>query len=109
MRKIQLPRVLFIALLASAGVAPAFARDAAPQDAAAQAQPQAAASQDEAHKNWWAELDVDGDGRLSANEAAAMQNVAKIFPAADADHDGQLTVEEYKAWLAANAGEAGKQ
>ncbi len=108
MRKIRIPLVLSAALLASIATTFAFA-----QDAAAQAQPQppdkAAASQDDGHKNWWAELDVDGDGRLSANEAAAMENVAKIFPAADADHDGQLTVEEYKAWLASSGGEAGKQ
>lgn len=108
MRKIRTPLVLSAALLASIATTSAFAQDAAAQ---AQAQPQdkAAPRQDEGHKNWWAELDADGDGRLSANEAAAMENVAKIFPAADADHDGQLTVEEYKAWLASNGGEAGKQ
>lgn len=110
MRKIRTPLVLSAALLASSTTMSAFAQDAAVQ-AQAQAQPQdkAAPPQDEGHKNWWADLDADGDGRLSTNEAAAMENVAKIFPAADADHDGQLTVEEYKAWLASNGGEAGKQ
>lgn len=107
MRKIRIPLVLSAALLASIATASAFAQGAA--QAQAQTQDTAAASQDGGHKNWWAELDADGDGRLSANEAAAMDNVAKMFPAADADHDGQLTVEEYTAWLASNGGEAGKQ
>ncbi|MBN8717125.1 MAG: EF-hand domain-containing protein [Stenotrophomonas sp.] len=107
MCKIRTPLILSAALLATIVTTSAFAQDAA--QAQSQPQDKAAASKDDGHKNWWAELDVDGDGRLSANETAAMENVAKIFPAADADHDGQLTVEEYKAWLASNGGEAGKQ
>jgi hypothetical protein len=31
-----------------------------------------------------------------------MQSLAKVFAKADADADGELTQDEYKAWLAAN-------
>ncbi len=31
-----------------------------------------------------------------------MQSLAKVFAKADADADGELTRDEYKAWLAAN-------
>ena len=31
-----------------------------------------------------------------------MESLAKVFPAADADANGELSQDEYKAWLAAN-------
>ncbi len=40
-------------------------------------------------------LDADGDGRLSAAEAAEWRE--SVFGAMDADDDGQLTREEYMA------------
>lgn len=52
-----------------------------------------------AKKNW-STLDVDNNGSLSASEAASMGSLAKVFGKADADADGQLTQDEYKAWLA---------
>ena len=54
-----------------------------------------------ARKNW-SELDVDANGSLSAGEAASMQSLTKVFAKADANADGELTQDEYKAWLAAN-------
>ena len=50
----------------------------------------------------WADLDGDGNGNLSAGEAAAMPSLSKVFAEADADKDGELTPDEYRAWFAAN-------
>ena len=50
----------------------------------------------------WSDLDGDGNGHLSVTEAASMPSLAKVFTEADADADGQLTQDEYKAWLASN-------
>jgi len=50
----------------------------------------------------WADLDGDGNGNLSASEAAAMPTLAKVFSEADADKNGELTPDEYRAWFAAN-------
>lgn len=50
----------------------------------------------------WADLDGDGNGNLSAGEAATMPSLSKVFAEADADKDGELTPDEYRAWFAAN-------
>ena len=42
------------------------------------------------------------------NTAASMRQVAKVFAKADADANGELTQDEYKAWLAANGKTKGK-
>lgn len=98
--------------LASAMAAPAaFAQSAAttPQDPAAQAAPQqapvtqAAPAVAPAQKTW-SELDANGNGSLSATEAAPIESLAKVFGKADKDGNGELTADEYKAWLAANGG-----
>jgi len=51
-------------------------------------------------KKSWSTLDVDSNGSLSASEAASMGSLSKVFGKADADADGELTQDEYKAWLA---------
>ena len=51
-------------------------------------------------------LDANGNGSLSVTEAAPIESLAKVFPKADKDGNGELTAEEYKAWLAANPGKA---
>lgn len=48
----------------------------------------------------WADVDADGNGNLSREEAASVQSLAQSFDEADADSDGQLTPEEYKAFVA---------
>ena len=59
-----------------------------------------------AKKNW-SDLDVDKNGTLSLTEAASVQSLSKAFAAADANADGELTQDEYKAYLAASGkGEA---
>ena len=97
--------------LASAVAAPAaFAQSAptatqdpaaqpAPQQQATEAAPQAAPAQ-----KTWAELDANGNGSLSASEAAPIDSLTKVFAKADKDGNGELTADEYKSWLAANGG-----
>ena len=98
--------------LASALAAPAaFAQSApaTPQDPAAQAMPQQqvpteAAPPSAPAQKTWAELDANGNGSLSASEAASIESLTKVFPKADTDSNGELTADEYKTWLAANGG-----
>ena len=46
----------------------------------------------------WADLDADGDGKLSATEAAGIERLGDGFGDADADGDGLLTAAEYNDW-----------
>jgi len=102
--------------LASALAAPgAFAQTAPadPQDPATQATPQQqpteAAPQAAApaqKTKTWGELDANGNGSLSAIEAAPIESLSKVFPKADKDGNGELTADEYKAWHAANGGKS---
>jgi len=48
----------------------------------------------------WADLDVDGNGTLSKTEAGNLQSLAQVFDEADTDRDGELTPDEYKAFVA---------
>jgi|GEM_PF-1903672 len=48
----------------------------------------------------WADLDTDHDGNLSRTEAQAVDSLSQAFDSADADKDGMLTADEYKAYLA---------
>ncbi|ALN63996.1 MULTISPECIES: hypothetical protein [Lysobacter] len=68
------------------------------QDAAATsaAQPTAAAPQ----KKSWADVDGNKDGNLSKTEAAAVPALGQVFEQADADANGALTPDEYKAYVA---------
>jgi len=95
------------------GDATAATQDAAAtatQDATAATQDTAATATQDAmgqasgqpQKKNWSDLDVDKNGTLSVTEAASVQSLAKAFTEADANADGQLTQDEYKAYLAAN-------
>jgi len=48
----------------------------------------------------WSELDTNGDGNLSKSEAEPVDSLSGAFDSADADKDGMLTADEYKAYLA---------
>jgi hypothetical protein len=50
----------------------------------------------------WSQLDADQNGTLSKTEAASVSSLSTVFDQADGDRDGALTVDEYKAYLAAN-------
>jgi Ca2+-binding EF-hand superfamily protein len=47
--------------------------------------------------------DLDGDHRLSRDEAARVPELQAAFDRIDADHDGQLTRDELRAWRARQA------
>jgi Ca2+-binding EF-hand superfamily protein len=51
--------------------------------------------------------DTDGNGMLSRQEAAALPRLAERFDAIDANHDGQVTFEELRAFHQAHAGKRG--
>jgi len=115
-----------IALLLAAGAAlslPAMAQSAA-QESAATAQAQAAQAQQAAAQagaaadqassaagqaaaqangggQTWASLDTDGNGTISKSEAQANAGLAQVFDQADANKDGELTPDEYKAYVQA--------
>ena len=48
----------------------------------------------------WSQLDTDSNGSLSKSEAAAVSSLGTVFDKADANADGALTADEYKAYLA---------
>ena len=48
----------------------------------------------------FAELDKNGDGTISRDEAAAHKGLAKHFDAIDANKDGKLTKDEMQAYRA---------
>jgi hypothetical protein len=96
-----------IALGAALAMPVAFAQDATPTDPAAQAAPTAApAPAAEPKQVTWADLDTDKNGSLSKAEVATVPELAQSFDAADANADGQLTAEEYKAHAAKASGAA---
>lgn len=120
-----------IALLLAAGAAlslPAMAQSTA-QDSAATAQAQAAQAQQAAAQagqaadsasqaagqasaqangggQTWASLDTDGNGTISKSEAQVNAGLAQVFDQADTNKDGELTPDEYKAFVQAQQGAA---
>ncbi|MDR6992952.1 EF-hand domain-containing protein [Luteimonas sp. 3794] len=55
----------------------------------------------------WADLDADGDGKLSQAEAAGLEGLAQVFSEVDADGDGFITPEEYRDFVNRQAAGAG--
>ncbi len=119
----QRTRKPLIALLVAAGslmAAPAFAQSA--QESAAQAQAQAAQAQQAASQagqaadqasaqasgggQTWASIDTDGNGTISKSEAQVNAGLAQVFDQADTDKNGELTPDEYKAFVASQQGGA---
>ena len=52
------------------------------------------------------EIDDDGDGLLSTDEALALFNYMFPFQKLDVNHDGMLTMKEFKQIAAAKLGNA---
>ena len=48
--------------------------------------------------------DTNGDGMISKQEAAALPHLAANFDAIDANHDGQVTLDELHAFMKAQHG-----
>ncbi|MCR6663323.1 MAG: EF-hand domain-containing protein [Luteimonas sp.] len=108
MKNARKPLAGLIALGAALALPVAFAQDAQTQDpteahdptsqhATPQPAPEAASQ-----PLTWADVDADGDGKLSKDEAARVPTLAQVFDDADADNDGLLTQEEYQAYVAQN-------
>ncbi|MDO5504910.1 MAG: EF-hand domain-containing protein [Pseudoxanthomonas suwonensis] len=51
----------------------------------------------------WEQLDADGDGNISREEATRSEGLSGVFDAADGNSDGNLTIEEYRAYAEAQA------
>ncbi|MCR6686616.1 EF-hand domain-containing protein [Pseudoxanthomonas sp.] len=47
----------------------------------------------------WADLDADGNGNLSLQEATRHQGLSSVFTQADTDGDGELTADEYRGYI----------
>ena len=86
---------------------PAAAEQAAPT--AQQAQPTSTAPTGAApQKKSWADVDTDQNGSLSKSEASSVPALGQVFDQADANADGALTADEYKAYVAKAQGGGGK-
>ena len=48
----------------------------------------------------WADVDTNQDGNVSKDESAVVPALSQVFDQADADADGQLTPQEYQAFVA---------
>lgn len=88
-----------IALAAAVAMPMAFAQTAPTTDDGMQSEPPTAAPAPTAEPQQvtWADLDTDKDGALSKEEVATVPALAQVFDDADADADGKLTADEYKA------------
>lgn len=98
------PLAGLVALAAAAAMPLAFAQEAEPmtQDPTTQQTPptEQAAPAQPAGQVTWADLDADGDGNLSQDEASAHPALSTVYGQADADGDGQLTPDEYRNFAA---------
>ena len=54
----------------------------------------------------WADLDADGNGNLSKAEAQRHAGLSNVFADADADASGELTADEYRAYVQKQQGSA---
>ncbi|MEL1262914.1 EF-hand domain-containing protein [Pseudoxanthomonas putridarboris] len=110
------PLIALVALSAALAMPLAFAQEQT-EDAAAQSETeqteqatgsttqvptQSTQSADAQGQQGWADIDVDGNGVISKQEAAANAGLSQVFDQADTDMDGNLTAEEYKAFVSKN-------
>ena len=66
---------------------------------------QSAAGASDQGKQGWNDVDSDKDGAISKQEASSNAGLSQVFEEADADTDGKLTADEYKAFVSKNYGE----
>ena len=112
------PLLAAAALAAFLATPLAFAQTASPQPqdqttssdqaGAAGASDTSAAQGSSSGKKSWSDVDTDKNGSLSKSEASSVPALSQVFDQADADADGALTADEYKAYVAkAQGGAAG--
>ncbi|QDH71133.1 EF-hand domain-containing protein [Marilutibacter alkalisoli] len=95
-KPIAVALALSVALAAPMAFAQEYQDETTGQDQAESATMNAA----EPAQKSWAELDLDQDGSINREEAAAAPALAQVFDQADADGDGMLTPEEYRNFVA---------
>lgn len=66
---------------------------------------QSAAGASDQGKQGWNDVDSDKDGAISKQEASSNAGLSQVFEEADADTDGKLTADEYKAFVSKNYGQ----
>lgn len=101
MNNTRQPLIALLAIGAALAMPMAFAQNEPTegvQDAATQAQPTTEPAATDPRT--WADVDSDKDGAISKEESAQLASLAQVFDAADADGNGLLTVDEYKAYVA---------
>lgn len=96
---------LMLALVTALAMPLAFAQDQqadvlqqTSEAASTQIGPTTAPTGETPRKPTWDELDTDRDGLVSQSEAAGDAELARIFSQADADADGKLSKDEYRAF-----------
>lgn len=57
----------------------------------------------------WADLDADGNGSLSKQEAQRHSGLVNVFAKADADANGELTADEYRGYVQKQQADAAKE
>ena len=98
------PLVALVALGAALAMPMAFAQSEPTEatDAATQATTDPAqaapAAPEQSKQLTWADVDADGNGSISKTESSQLASLAQVFDQADADADGELTPDEYKAF-----------
>lgn len=83
---------------------PTTTQDPTAQDPTTQAPPEAAAPAAQPQQMTWADVDTDKNGSISKDESSQLASLAQVFDDADSDSDGELTPDEYKAFVAKNSG-----
>lgn len=85
----------------------AQAQQAAAQAGQATDAAAAASAQANGGGQTWASIDTDGNGTISKTEAQVNAGLAQVFDQADTNKDGELSADEYKAYVAAQQAGAG--
>jgi len=100
------PLVAAAALVAILSAPLAFAQSATPQAQDPAAASAATPASGAPAKKSWSDVDTDKNGSLSKSEASSVPALSQVFEQADADADGALTADEYKAYVAKAQGGA---
>lgn len=53
--------------------------------------------------NWWADADINGDGKISTAEATANAGLSSRFGIVDTNKDGFVTMDEYRSFYTSTA------
>ncbi len=59
-------------------------------------------------KQGWADVDTDGDGAISKQEASTNAGLSQVFDQADTDADSKLSADEYKVFVGKHYGDQKK-